>query len=217
MASPLLSQDFAYVIQDAPKKLAAMQGKSRFLLMTTSDSDFEQRQLTSFAEMEAILNKSANQTLDYHIKRFDGTYYMTQPVLATAFGIELLFNDVHQVLAVDSAISRQGASAIIEHYRYLSEQKYGFKIPATDSLIVLADSLLENNFDEAIEVYFSAIKDEPKAYTAYHALAGAYAQQGVIANAIKYEALALQIADHPYYVDQYTKQLDEYKNLTSVK
>lgn len=90
-ASPVLSKDFAYIIKDAPKKLAAMKGKPRFLLMSTSDSCFE-----------------------------------------------LLFNDYHEVLKADSEISSQGAQAILEHYRYLSEDKYGFEVPATDSLIALA-------------------------------------------------------------------------------
>ena len=43
-ASPVLSTDFAYVLNDAPKKLKKMDGKPRFLFVSTSDSDFEQRQ-----------------------------------------------------------------------------------------------------------------------------------------------------------------------------
>ncbi|SQH74459.1 protein of unknown function [Shewanella benthica] len=43
-----------------------------------------QRQLASFAEMEAMIKANAMPILDFHIKRFDGTYYMTQPILATA-------------------------------------------------------------------------------------------------------------------------------------
>ncbi|EDQ01328.1 hypothetical protein KT99_01786 [Shewanella benthica KT99] len=78
--------------------------------------------------MEDIIKANATPTLDYRIKRFDGTYYMTQPILATAYGIELLFNDYHQVLKPDSEISRQGPQAILDHYQYLSEEKYGFYV-----------------------------------------------------------------------------------------
>lgn len=211
VASPVLSKDFAYVIKDAPKKLAAMQGKPRFLFMSTSDSGFEQRQLASFAKMETIIKTNSNQVLDYQIKRFDGSYYMTQPVLATAYAIEALFDDYHKVLAVDSDVSKQGTNAILAHYQYLSEQKYGFKVPATSSLIKLGDSFLETEPSKAVAVYKVAISDDPQAYIAYDAVAGAYAKQGEIELAIKYQALALDITDHPFYQNKYNNKLAKYK------
>ncbi|GIU14156.1 MULTISPECIES: alpha/beta hydrolase-fold protein [unclassified Shewanella] len=211
VASPVLSKDFAYVIKDAPKKLAAMQGKPRYLFMSTSDSGFEKRQLASFAQMEAILKANVNETLDYRIKRFNGSYYMTQPVLAAAYGIEALFDDYHQVLAADSEISKQGPQAIVEHYQYLSEQKYGFKVPATSSLLKLGDSYLETEPSKAVVVYKIAISDDPQAYIAYDSLADAYAKQGEIELAIKYQALALDITDHPFYQNKYTNKLAKYK------
>ncbi|GIU16503.1 alpha/beta hydrolase-fold protein [Shewanella sp. MBTL60-007] len=211
VASPVLSKDFAYVIKDAPKKLAAMQGKQRFLFMSTSDSGYEQRQLESFSQMEAIIKANANETLDYRIKRFDGSYYMTQPLLAAAYGIEALFDDYHQVLAADSEISKQGPEAILAHYQFLSEQKYGFKVPATSSLLKLGDSYLETEPSKAVEVYKVAISDDPKAYIAYDAVANAYAKLGEIELAIKYQALALDITDHPFYQNKYTNKLAKYK------
>ncbi|MEZ9593994.1 alpha/beta hydrolase-fold protein [Shewanella sp. 10N.261.52.F9] len=211
VASPVLSKDFAYVIKDAPKKLAAMQGKPRFLFMSTSDSGFEQRQLASFAKMETIIKTNSNQVLDYQIKRFDGSYYMTQPVLATAYAIEALFDDYHKVLAVDSDVSKQGTNAILAHYQYLSEQKYGFKVPATSSLIKLGDSFLETEPSKAVAVYKVAISDDPQAYIAYDAVAGAYAKQGEIELAIKYQTLALDITDHPFYQNKYNNKLAKYK------
>ncbi|MCK8045037.1 alpha/beta hydrolase-fold protein [Shewanella sp. 1CM18E] len=211
VASPVLSKDFAYVIKDAPKKLATMQGKPRFLFMSTSDSGFEQRQLASFAQMEAIVKANANETLDYRIKRFDGSYYMTQPVLAAAYGIEALFDDYHQVLAADSEISKQGPAAVLAHYQFLSEQKYGFKVPATGSLIKLGNSYLETEPSKAVEVYKVAITDDAKAYTAYDAVAGAYQKMGEMELAIKYQALALDITDHPFYQNKYAKKLSKLK------
>ncbi|ABV89489.1 alpha/beta hydrolase-fold protein [Shewanella pealeana] len=216
VASPVLSKDFAYVIKDAPKKLAAMQGKPRFLFMSTSDSGFEQRQLASFAQVESIVKANANQTLDYQIKRFDGSYYMTQPVLAAAYAIEALFDDYHRVLAADSEIAKQGPQAILAHYQFLSEQKYGFKVPATSSLIKLGDSYLETEPSKAVEVYKVAISDDAKAYTAYDAVANAYAKQGEIELAIKYQALALDITDHPFYQNKYTNKLAKYKELSKL-
>lgn len=211
VASPVLSKDFAYVIKDAPKKLAAMKGKPRFLFMSTSDSSFEQRQLASFAEMEAIIKANATPILDYHIKRFDGTYYMTQPILATAYGIELLFNDVHQVLKADSEISRQGPQAILDHYQYLSEEKYGFEVPATDSLIALAEAEIEKGSEQgtkqALTIFNIAVKAYPNSHTAQDALAVAYAEQGEFELAIKHEQLALENTEHPFWTNKYSKSL----------
>lgn len=210
-ASPVLSKDFAYVIKDAPKKLAGMKGKPRFLLMSTSDSGFEKRQLASFAEMESIIKANATEVLDYRIKRFDGTYYMTQPILATAYGIELLFDDIHQVLKPDSEISSQGAQAILNHYRYLSEEKYGFEVPATDSLVALAEYEMAKDSvqgaDKALAIYQLAVKSYPNSHTAQDALAGAYAEAGEFALAIKHEQLALDNTEHPFWTKKYSESL----------
>jgi len=210
-ASPVLSKDFAYVIKDAPKKLAGMKGKPRFLLMSTSDSGFEKRQLASFAEMESIIKANATEVLDYRIKRFDGTYYMTQPILATAYGIELLFDDIHQVLKPDSEISSQGAQAILNHYRYLSEEKYGFEVPATDSLVALAEYEMAKDSvqgaDKALAIYQLAVKSYPNSHTAQDALAGAYAKAGEFALAIKHEELALDNTEHPFWTKKYSESL----------
>jgi len=210
-ASPVLSKDFAYVIKDAPKKLTGMKGKPRFLLMSTSDSGFEKRQLASFAEMESIIKANATEVLDYRIKRFDGTYYMTQPILATAYGIELLFNDIHQVLKPDSEISSQGAQAILAHYRYLSEEKYGFEVPATDSMIALAQAETVKGGEQAVEqglaIYKLAVKAAPDSHTAHDALAGAYAEVGEFELAIKHEQLALDNTEHPFWTKKYSESL----------
>lgn len=206
-ASPVLSQDFAYVIKDAPKKLAAMQGKPRFLLMSTSDSDFEQRQLADFALMEQVLTTNATKTLDYHIKRFDGSYYMTQPILATAYGIELLFNDYHQVLSADSEIAKRGSDAIIAHYRYLSEEKYGFDVPSTESLIALAEAEFAKNEPKGLVVYLAAVSANPNSHTAHDALAGAYGKMKQFDKAIKHEKLALEHTDHPFWTRKYSQNL----------
>ncbi|WP_428617322.1 alpha/beta hydrolase-fold protein, partial [Shewanella sp.] len=104
-ASPVLSDDFAYVMKSAAVKLERIKGKPRYLMLTTSDSNFEQRQLADFAAFEELLKTTNHPALHYKVKRFDGTYYMTQPILATAYGIEWLFDDYHRVLSPDSEIA----------------------------------------------------------------------------------------------------------------
>ena len=210
-ASPVLDDNYAFVMADAAKKLAGMKGKPRFLFMSTSDSDFEQNQLADFAKLEAIIKANATDSLDYRIKRFDGTYYMTQPILATAYGIEAIFNDVHQVLKPDSTISCQGVAAILAHYKTLSNDKYGFDVPAIDSLIALARSFETTDPAKAIDIYQQTLKAIPTAFEASHALASVYASQGQRTEAIKYEKQALELTDHPFFQDKYRKQLAEYQ------
>jgi uncharacterized protein len=210
-ASPVLSDDFAFLLQDAPKRLAVIEGKPRFLFMSTSDSDFEQAQLADFARMEAMLKQYAGPALTWQAQRFDGSYYMTQPILATAHGIEALFDDIHQVLEPDSAISRRGPEAILAHYRYLSQEKYGFEVPATDSLIALAKSLEASQPQKAIDVYRQAIAAYPDAAAALHSLAGHYAAMGQLEQAIEYETRALAKTDHPFWRDLYGRQLAGYR------
>ncbi|UAL45247.1 hypothetical protein K8B83_01465 [Shewanella inventionis] len=206
-ASPVLSEDFAYVLTDAPKKLTNMQGTPRFLFMTTSDSDFEQRQLESFAILEEIIKTHANSKLDYQIKRFDGSYYMTQPIIATALGIEMIFNDIHTVLPVTSEVSKQGTKSILAHYKRLTNEVYGFEVPAIDSLLALGDSLVSASPAQAIAVYQDTLNAYPKAHTAYHALAMVYASTDELAKAIEAEKQALANTDHPFYQRKYTQQL----------
>ncbi|MGX9462771.1 alpha/beta hydrolase-fold protein [Shewanella sp. A14] len=210
-ASPVLSTDFAYVLNDAPKKLKNMQGKPRFLFVSTSDSDFEQRQLDSFAMLEDIIQIHANAKLNYQIKRFDGSYYMTQPILATALGIEQIFNDVHTVLAADSEVSQQGSKAILAYYKRLSDEVYGFDVPAIDSLLALGNSLVKAAPQQAIEVYQDTLKAYPKAHSAYHELASVYAATGKMTQAIEAEQQAVASTDHPFYQNKYTKQLAEFQ------
>ncbi|MGI2171003.1 alpha/beta hydrolase-fold protein [Shewanella sp. MF05960] len=210
-ASPVLSDDFAFVLNDASKRLNTLKGKQRLLFMSTSDSDFEQRQLDSFAMLEDMLVTHANAQLSYKIKRFDGSYYMTQPILATAMGIEMIFNDVHTVLAADSAISQQGTSAILAYYKRLSDDVYGFDVPAIDSLLALGDSFVDNNPAQAIAVYQDTLNAYPEAHSAYHALAIVYADSGELTKAIAAEKQALANTEHPFYLNKYTQQLAKFQ------
>ncbi|MCT8988368.1 alpha/beta hydrolase-fold protein [Shewanella phaeophyticola] len=210
-ASPVLSDDFAFVLNDAPKLLKALKGKQRLLFMSTSDSDFEQRQLDSFAMLEDMLETHVNAQLSYKIKRFDGSYYMTQPILATAMGIEMIFNDVHTVLAADSVVSQQGTGAILAYYKRLSDEVYGFDVPAIDSLLALGASFANDNPAQAIAVYQDTLNAYPKAHTAYHALAMVYADLGELTKAITAEKQALASTDHPFYQHKYTQQLEVFQ------
>ena len=206
-ASPVLSNEFAYVMKSAAQKLERIQGKPRYLMLTTSDSDFEQRQLVDFAALESLLETSNHPALHYQVKRFDGTYYMTQPILATAYGIEWLFDDYHRVLAPDSKIASGGVPAIVEHYRYLSEQKYGFAVPSTDSLIALADAEFAKDKDKGLAVYQAAVKANPESHSAHDALARAYGELKQFDLAVTQQKLALAKTEHPFWTRKYSESL----------
>nr|WP_275659029.1 alpha/beta hydrolase-fold protein [Shewanella sp. Isolate11] len=208
-ASPVLSDDFAYVMKSASKKLASLKGKPRYLMLTTSDSGFEQRQLADFAALEQLIKTTPNPVLHYQVKRFDGTYYMTQPILATAYGIEWLFDDYHRVLTPDSEIARDGVAAILAHYRYLSEQKYGFNVPSTDSLIALADAEFAKDGDKGLAIYLAAVEANPESHTAHNALARAYGKLKMFDLAITQQKLALAKTKHPFWTRKYNESLAE--------
>jgi len=206
-ASPVLSDDFAYVIKSAADKLEKLKGKPRYLMLTTSDSDFEQRQLEDFAALEELLETTNHPALHYKVKRFDGTYYMTQPILATAYGIEWLFDDYHRVLSPDSDIAKGGVKAILDHYSYLSQQKYGFPVPSTDSLIALADAEFAKDKDNGLAVYLAAVEANPDSHTAHDALARAYGELKMFDLAIAQQKQALAKTDHPFWTRKYSESL----------
>ncbi|QSX40941.1 alpha/beta hydrolase-fold protein [Shewanella cyperi] len=206
-ASPVLGQDFAKVLQDAEPKLKAMasrlEHKPRFLQISTSDSDFEQGQLAPYAELEAKLKAFAPAGLKWQSKRFDGSYYMTQAVLATAHGIEFIFDDIHRVLAPDSAISQKGAEAIIRHYQQLSTDVYGFEVSPADSLIALGQSLKQSAPQQARAVYESGLASLPKSASLHFELGQLLGEQGDKQGARKELQLALANTDHPFWQKYY--------------
>ncbi|MGZ9899893.1 alpha/beta hydrolase-fold protein [Shewanella gaetbuli] len=210
-ASPVLSNDFAYVLADAAQKLVKLPKQPRFLFVSTSDSQFEQRQLESFSIIEQQLQQHAPAQLNLQVKRFDGSYYMTQPVLATALGIEMIFNDVHQVIEPDSAIGKQGAAAILSHYQYLSEQVYGFTVPAVDSLTRLGKSQLSESPKLAIETLQLSVKHYPDNAHAHAALGEAYLNLNQVDDAKVAINKAMSLTQHPFWLNKWSKLLADAK------
>lgn len=206
-ASPILAQDYAKLTSELAAQLKKMGDKPRFLFISTGDSGFEQRQIAPFNEFTKQLQQIKPELLDVNIKRFNGSYYMSQPVLATAHAIELLFNDIHEKLKPDSAISRRGVEAILAHYQNLSDNKYGFEVTAEYSLMALAKSLKAHSLERAISVLEATIKAYPKSAGAHHDLAGLYAENKQLKKAVEFEKLALSKTVHPFFINKYSKAL----------
>ncbi|MCL2916508.1 hypothetical protein L2725_22480 [Shewanella corallii] len=208
-ASPVLSKDFAYVLKEGEQNLKriapTLAKRSVFLQISTSDSEYEQGQLESYAQLEAMLKAHAPKGLNWRSQRFDGSYYMTQLVLATAHGIEFIFNDIHQPLAADSAVSQQGVEAIVKHYQHLSQQVYGFKVSPSSSLIALAKS----NDDPTVQlkVYADSINAEPDYHYLRFNYATALASQGQLDQAKAQLDKAVTLTEHPFWLNKYQEAL----------
>jgi hypothetical protein len=211
VASPLLDDDYMGLISDAPKLLPKLKGKPRFLFLSSGNSSFEQRDQADFSQLKKIIAAKAPKELDWRVKRFDDSFYMSQPALASIYAIEALFLDFHQALAPDSEISSQGVNAIIKHYRYLSEQKYGFEVSAQDALIALAKSQISNNPEQAFAIFNRVVALYPDSASAYDSFAAAYAEQGQYHQAVTLQAKALAKTTHPFNKQRYRLKLQEYQ------
>ncbi len=210
-ASPILANDYGKLSSQLIEQLKGFPNIQRFLFLSTGDSNFEQRQIAPFNQFVDKLEANTPKQLEVNIKRFNGSYYMSQPVLATTYAIEGVFNDIHQTLKPDSAISRKGVKAILDHYQHLSDNKYGFEVTAEYSLMALAKSLQQTSLPEAIKVLEATIKAYPKSAGAHHDLANLYAENKQIKKAIEYEQLALDKTNHPFFINKYTKALEALK------
>ncbi|WP_394129155.1 alpha/beta hydrolase-fold protein [Shewanella maritima] len=207
-SSPVLSKDFAFVLNDLPKQLPKMT-LPRFLLVSTSDSGYEQRQLASFAQLESLLQQHAPQALNYKVQRFDGSYYMTQPVLSTAHGIEMIFDPVHQKITADSEVGKQGAKAVLAHYQHLSENIYGFEVSAVASLSSLAETQFQEQPQQAIETLTLAVNTYPKDPHAHAALGETYLKMEKRSLAKTSIQTAMSLTSHPFWLNRWGKWLQQ--------
>ncbi|WP_068547902.1 tetratricopeptide repeat-containing protein [Thalassotalea crassostreae] len=192
LASPMLANNFANIMSKASNYQKLLNDKPNFILLSTGNSGYEKPHRKEFNKLEKIFAQNSFDNMEIHIKYFDDSYYMTQPINAVLSGIELLFNDIHNDLKPESEISKRGEVAILEHYQYLSEQKFGFEVSAQGSLELLAFSLIETDPDRAIEILTLSVTTYNKSAYAYHSLAKAYAQLSDYSEAVKYQHQAIK-------------------------
>ena len=213
LASPILSDNYGNILLDAKAKLKQISGKTRTVFLSTSDSNYEQAQLTGFAELTEIIAAEKSAPLDITIKRFDGSYYMSQPALAAVHGIEAIFNDYHQTLKPDSAISLGGAQAILKHYKHLSEKKYGLAVSAESSLKALAFSKLESKPDEALEILKITVQQYPESAYAHQGLAKAYFELQQFDKAVARQIIAVEKSKSmiPWHQRKHQQHLQQYQ------
>lgn len=148
--SPELKNDYAGIMSNAKKKLANLDKKPRFLLITTGESVKEDHQLDSYTKLLELIKEHAPDSLDFNERKLDQHYHMSMPPIATAMGIELLFDDIHNGLAPASDIAKSGFDAIVNHYEWLSKEKYGFEVspffPQKSRKLLIGERASTGNF-----------------------------------------------------------------------
>ena len=219
LASPTLNNHPLKFHEKVEQQFGKLSNKPRYVALSMSDSSYDKSHLAAFEQVTAQMKLLAPEHTEVSVKRFEGNYYMTQPVLATSYAIEEIFNDVHQSLAPDSAIAKQGVDAILAHYQFLSTEKYGFEVSALSSLKALAKSRLENDPQTAIAILQKATQQYPESAFAHEALAASYFQLKDYKKAIAEQKLAVKYAKElvPYWQRTYQEKLTKYQQAIEKK
>ena len=132
--SPELKNDYAGILSTIQSKLTKVKGKSKFLLFSHGTNIKEEHQLEFYTQLKTILENHAPKSLDWHYKHFEEHYFMSLPLISVITGIEKVFNDINNGLSPKSQISQQGIDSIVQHYDYLTKQKYGFEVSPKKSI-----------------------------------------------------------------------------------
>ena len=191
VTSPQLSDNFAGILSTASSKLKRLNDKPRFLYFTQGDSIKEETQQESYNKLRMILKSSSPQSLERHHKNFNENDFMSMPLLTTILGIEQLFNDIHSGLEPTSVISQKGISEIVKHYKYLSNQKYGFEVSPKKSIEKRGFHLLKSFPKQGIMILQEATKLYPDDAYTYHNLARGFAEIGDFENALIQQKVAV--------------------------
>ncbi|MGB3725558.1 MAG: esterase [Glaciecola sp.] len=216
--SPELENDYAGIMSNAKKKLANLDKKPRFLLITTGESVKEDHQLDLYSELLEIIKEHAPKSLDVNERKLEQHYHMSMPPIATAMGIELLFDDIHNGLAPDSEIAEEGFDAIVKHYEWLSKDKYGFQVSPFFSLRNRGNYLLESEPQQAISLFEKMKNLYPDDAYAIYYLANAHSTNGDFAKAITLQKEAVQMSEnmltwHQKRHKKYLQSFQEQANL----
>ena len=212
--SPELKNDYVSILSTSSSKLAKLNDKPRFLLFSHGTNVKEEHQMESYKKLNTILNEAAPTKLDWHYKHYDESYFMSLPLLSVILGIEKIFDDIHNGLSPKSKIAQNGVEAIVQHYEYLSKQKYGFEVSPKNSINKLGSYLLNLSKNDGISIFKDMVKRYPEDAYSHHNLASAYDQIGNLKQAIKHQKNAVELADkmQTWHRKRHRNFLDEYKH-----
>ncbi|MCP1340238.1 esterase [Idiomarina sp. M1R2S28] len=211
--SPELKDDFVGLQSDSRKMLSNLDKKPRFLLFSYGTNVKENHQQDDYMELSKTLQQYAPSSLDWHEKHFADNYFMSLPILSTVMGVEALFDDVHNGLAPDSAVSKQGVNKIVAHYKFLSDKKYGFEVSPKRSIQNLGNHLIGSNPEKGLSVLKQLIELYPDDSYSYHYVAEAYASLGDFENAVKFQTDAVKYSENQqtWHQKKHRAALDQYQ------
>ena len=217
--SPELKDDYASILSTAQSKLEKVKSTPKFLLFSHGTNIKEEHQIESYQQLKSLLEEHAPKSLDWHYKHFEDNYFMSLPLLSVVVGIEMVFDDINDGLAPDSAISQRGVESIIQHYDYLSKQKYGFEVSPKRSINNLGHYLIEKSPEQGLEIFKDMLSRYPNDAYSHHNLAEAYAQIGNYSNAVKHQKGAVKIADNmlTWHKKRHRRFLEQYRALANRK
>jgi uncharacterized protein len=210
--SPEIKDDFLGLLTTAGTKLKKLSEKPRFLLFSHGESVKEEHQIELYQQLRSVINNSAPESLDAHYKNYSDKYHMSLPLVSVIDGIESIFNDVHRGIAPTSDIAAGGVSSIVQHYDWLSKQKYGFTVSPHMSLRNLGYHLFAQSPDAGIAVFQNMVKRFPEDAYSHHYLADAYAQTDNIEKAIELQqqAVSLSASMQGWHQKRHKRFLNEY-------
>lgn len=216
--SPELKDNYASILSKAKNKLSKLNDKPRFLLFSHGTNVKEAHQMASYEQLHVILKTHAPKKLDWHYQHLADNYFMSLPLVSVINGIEKIFDDIHHGLAPESEIAQQGVEAIIQHYKYLSKDKYGFEVSPKHSINALGFYLLETAQQDGINIFKDMVHRYPKDAYSHHNLASVYAKWGNYEVALKHQKDAVKLADdmmtwhkkrHRRFLANYQSKYDE--------
>ncbi|MBE0363192.1 hypothetical protein PULV_a3799 [Pseudoalteromonas ulvae UL12] len=194
LASPTLGENMFNINAIAETKLKTLDDRLRYVYISIGKHSFEKSHIAGVNTFKQTLERAAPQSLEWHVDFDTANNYMSRPIITLINGIEGLFADKFTPLPADSAISKQGADAIIAYYQRLSDKKYGFEVSAEPSLNSLATSFITDSPAEAEGLFKRIIGLYPESSYAESALAEFYSEQGQIEQAIAVQLRAVEKA-----------------------
>ncbi|GAA0859805.1 tetratricopeptide repeat protein [Aliiglaciecola litoralis] len=211
--SPELKDDYVRILSTANEVLAKLNDKPRFLLFSHGTNVKEQHQMGSYELLHEALKNRAPSKLNWHYQHFAQNYFMSLPLVSVIMGVEKLFDDIHTGLPPESEIAQKGVASIVAHYRYLSEQKYGFEVSPKNSINRLGEYTLGTDPVKGIAVLEHLIKLYPEDSYSYHSLASAYSQIGDYEAAVKHQETAVELAKsrQTWHQNKHKSALEDYR------